>query len=741
MKSIAFIAIVFFCNTLHAQIIKGKILLNDRPLEYASIAIATDKDSLIGSYLSGKDGDFQTIKYNGIDAYAISVSYVGTSGYRERFQPADLTKPLVIRLEAIRENIDTVAVTVDRNNTTLELNKRIYRFNPNDFIKNTTLDIAINKVPGVVFAEGLGLKLDGSPSVRLYVDGIATNLTQLKGMDVSAVERTEIVDNPSAKFGAESNFAIINIITKRRPEAFYKGRVGLSKGLLMGSTGGDPSFSFKQGKWLVKTGAFYSKYEQKTSTDVVRNSRGTSYFRSDERETDIAQLDANVNLLYDIDTTSSLFVRSNYYGHRLSGNTSGKIDNAAYTNLSRDSYWIYAADGVYDKKLKTAALSIKGKYNTYRNSVSYAIDHSGHSANTVRSGLSDVFVEASYTHGPKWFASTEHDFGAKYVDRSFLFTRGERFKQRNIGLYSDWSIRLNEKINVSPALYLDVSNNDVNGRMTRYASFLPSANLSVKSGKTGRVSASYSRRIHRPSPVDLNGEVVVLDPTTFQRGNPDLKQSASNRFQLAYANPYGKNFLSATFFYSSSDNAIFQDVENNRDTLTLTKGNIGNIQRVRATIGHNLTAAPGVSLYTSVGMHYNHLEKGGNERLFHSGYGLFGTVNLSARLLKKLTTSLLLDYDPRKYDLYSKIEERPFTSFVLSTNVLKDKVNLRLSYLDLFKIYAKREVHLSSPNFAQSTYQNRNLSNINLSIAYSFGKTFSDRISTSTTSYDDIELR
>jgi len=279
------------------------------------------------------------------------------------------------------------------------------------------------------------------------VDGMATNLVQLRSMDVSEIERVEILDHPSAKFGAESNFAMINIITKRLPEAFYKGRIGLSKELLMGGTGADPSFSFKKGKWLIKTSAFYSKYKQKTNTDVVRNSQGTSYLRSDYRETDITQMD--------------------------------------------------------------------------RNSDAYAIDHNGLSANTVRSALSDVFVEASYTHDPKWFASTEHDFGAKYVDRSFLLTRGERFKQRNIGLYSDWSIRLNEKINVSPALYLDVSNNDVNGRMTRYTSFLPSASLSVKSGRTGRVSASYRRRINRPNPVDLNGEIVVLDPTTFQRGNPE----------------------------------------------------------------------------------------------------------------------------------------------------------------------------------------------------------------------------
>jgi len=85
MKSVAFIALFFFCNTLHAQIIKGKILLDGRPLAYASITVTTDRDSLLGSYLSDRDGNFQTIKYTGIDAYTVSVSYVGTTGYRERF--------------------------------------------------------------------------------------------------------------------------------------------------------------------------------------------------------------------------------------------------------------------------------------------------------------------------------------------------------------------------------------------------------------------------------------------------------------------------------------------------------------------------------------------------------------------------------------------------------------------------------------------------------------------------------
>jgi len=739
--ALALIALFSFCHVLNAQVIKGKVYLDGRPLEYASVVVSTEQDSLLGSYLSGKDGNFQTEKFGKRAVFVISASYVGTNGYRERFKVADLASPLSIKLETIRETIDTVGVSAAQNRTTLDLDKRTYRFDPNDFIKNTTADIAINKVPGIVFAEGFGLKLDGTRSVVLYVDGIAANTKQLGMMDVSDIEQVDILHNPSASFGADKNIAIINIITKKSPEAFYKGKLGLTKGTLLESTGADPSFSFKKGKWLAKAYVTYSKYDQETHTDVFRNSSEAFHRQSSDREYTTEQGYANTDIQWDIDTASFLFLRSNYYNQQLSGTTIGKIGDDAYTNRTGDRYWIYSADGVYNRSSKNGWMSVKTKYNTYRQNDSYALEGSSPMAGRTSAGLSDFSGHIVYGHSPKLFAKTDHDFGAKYVNRTFLMARGENLRQHNMGLYSDWRIRLNGKIGLSPSLYLDMSRNEVNGSTTTYTSLLPSVSLSLKSGKTGQFSLSYRRSVSRPHPTDLNEDIVILDPTTIQKGNAALRQSATNSFSARYANPYRKNFLSASVFYSRRSRSIFEDVENRQDTLIFTKANIGNIQRFGATLDHDLALAPGISLYTSAGINYNRLEKGGNERLFRSGYGFTGTVSLSARLLKVLTTSAMFDYNSRRYDLYSVTQEWPFTNLVISGNVLKDKVNLRLLYRDLFRIYARREVHLVSPNFTQDTYQRRNLSNISLSVTYSFGKKFSDRVSARPTQNDDIDLR
>lgn len=737
--TVFFILSLFFFVKINAQTIKGKIYFNNKPIEYASIKVFTKTDSLLASYLSDKQGYFQSINYKNIDEFIINVSHIGLAEYKKHFTSTDLEKPIIINLE--KNSIDTVKISISKNNTTLDFNKRIYRFNTNDFIKNTTADIAMNKVPGVIFAEGVGLKLDGNQSVKLYVDGIETSNTQLKSIDITDIDKVEIINNPTARFNTESNFAIINLITKPRTESFYKGRIGFTKGMLLNRTGVDPSFSLKKNKWLIKTEINYNNYKQETTTDIVRNTVDIPYHQFNSRETVISQSNADINIKYTVDTTSFIFLKSNYYRYKLLGNTNGNINDVSFFNHSQDKYWIYSTDVVYDKKIRNDVLSIKAKYNLYKKSDSYTVNDDTFLKNSVNSGLSDITLETNYSHKPNFFVLTRHNFGLKYVNREYLIIKNEDFKQKNYGLYSDWDIKLNEKLEISPSLFLDISNNDANNKINTYVSLLPSFNISLKSGKTNKISFSYTRKINRPSPMDLNNNIIVIDPTTFLRGNTNLKQSSSNTLNISQSKAYRKNYFSTNIFYSSNYNAIFQNIETKQDTLIYMKDNIGNIKRVGILIGHDLFITKGVNLYTSVGANYNYLNKKGNDPIFNSGYGIVGVVNISAKLYKKITTNMLFDYNSRRYDLYSITKEPPFTSLMVSTNILKDKVNLRCSYVDLFKVNAKREIDLVSPNIIQSTHQNRNFSNLNFSIIYTFGKKFSDSANAKTTRYDDFDLK
>lgn len=736
---LTFLAITCIYQGLFAQVIKGTVYRDKEPLPYASVKIYSEVDSLIGSYLTNHVGYFESSPFVGIPTFLITASYMGTDVNKKQYSVADLLMPISIYLETKSTEIDTVSVFAEVNPTQLALNKRVYKFQPKDFIKHTTADMAIHKVPGVVFGEGIGLRLDGFQTAQLYIDGIAANLQELKNLEVEDIEQVELISNPTAKYNAESNAAIIQIITKKTTAAFYKGRIGLSKGILLERTGFDPSFSYKKGQWLLKTALNYSDYKQETFTEIFRNPQENSYFQYNDRETKINTKYANIAVLYNIDSSSSLFFKSQYYGYQLAQHTMGKINGTDFVNNSQDNYWIYTMDLVYDKQFKQDLLSIKGKYNRYTKDDLYTMNEEFLQA--INSGLSDLTVEGNYNHKLPFFDKTLHDFGIKFVNRSFNFLGGEDFNQYNYGAYSNWQIRVNKRLDISPAFYLDVSDNVINQQKYSYTSLLPSLTISLKSGKTSRVALQYRRSVNRPSPMDLNEEPVLLDPTTIQLGSANLRQALFNNLTLAYTNPYKKNFLSANLTYSNNTAVLFQNIAHIQDTLIYTKENSGNIQRFAATLAHDLTIGKGMSLYTSVSANYNKLDKGDNEQVITAGYGFLGTINFSALLFKKLTTSLLFDYNSRRYDLYSTTIERPFTSLLLSSNIFKDKFNLRLTYVDLFGINGKREILLTTPDFSQRTYQNRNFSNINFSITYLFGKKFSDAVSSKVSEYDDLELR
>ncbi|MFB0945696.1 MAG: TonB-dependent receptor, partial [Spirosomataceae bacterium] len=57
------------------------------------------------------------------------------------------------------------------------------------------------------------------------------NQNGLDNIPASAIERIEIINNPSAKFDANGNAGIINIIYKKNKQEGFNGKIGLAGGL------------------------------------------------------------------------------------------------------------------------------------------------------------------------------------------------------------------------------------------------------------------------------------------------------------------------------------------------------------------------------------------------------------------------------------------------------------------------------------------------------------------------------
>jgi outer membrane cobalamin receptor len=95
----------------------------------------------------------------------------------------------------------------------------------------------MSSLPGVTTTQEGKIQLRGSDKVAVLIDGKQTALTGFdgqKGLDnipASAIERIEIINNPSAKYDAAGNAGIINIIFKKAKQEGFNGKAGISTGL------------------------------------------------------------------------------------------------------------------------------------------------------------------------------------------------------------------------------------------------------------------------------------------------------------------------------------------------------------------------------------------------------------------------------------------------------------------------------------------------------------------------------
>jgi outer membrane receptor protein involved in Fe transport len=134
-----------------------------------------------------------------------------------------------VRLSAGTKMLDEVVVRGEKSTMELALDKKI--FNVGQDLANaggSASDILMN-VPSVsVDGEG-NVRLRGSDNVRILIDGKPSGLVSFKGgaglqqLQANMVERVEVITNPSARYEAEGQAGIINIVLKKERTQGFNG--------------------------------------------------------------------------------------------------------------------------------------------------------------------------------------------------------------------------------------------------------------------------------------------------------------------------------------------------------------------------------------------------------------------------------------------------------------------------------------------------------------------------------------
>jgi outer membrane receptor protein involved in Fe transport len=608
----------FFACAQHRGSITGRVLDSDQqPLEFATVFITTATDS--GNILTGTTTDItghfamDTIP---LGSYLLQVQFLG---YEKQTQTLRLSlehrhlaladiilAPSATALEAVQVRALRQMIQRTEEGILLDASQNLTQ------IGGTAADLLRN-MPGVLVGSEGEISLRGrSPLVLINgrISGISgtDRSANLQQIPASSIERIELITNPSAKYDADAEGGIINIILKKGSDRGTSGAFALGAGFgERYRLNGTLMLNHKTGPWNV--GLAYDNWYT-TRTRRVRGDRTQfelpeQYYLTQRRfdERTVGNQTARLSLEYSPNAHHQVRVEAGWLqqredNHETLRNTTrtagGEITgrNRRFSNEVRrfntgEALLTYARRFDHPAKQLTftlsSSLNVDGE-NTgiSTQALSGQAEPTGspflqRTANNEHSSLSTL--AADYT--TPLHERGRLEAGAKTILR-LLDNEFRRENQLGSGFVVDAAntdrFGFNEQIHALYAQYTGWTGEEAgakwqyqvglrgeqvwnSGHLTenplefsnRYFSLFPSASLQYTPQKGRLAKLTYSRRINRPTFGQLIPFTDITDSLNQRRGNPLLQPERAHALELSYHRFWeGLSVMGSAFFRSTS---------------------------------------------------------------------------------------------------------------------------------------------------------------------------------------------
>ena len=211
-----------------------------KALPFVNLVIKKQKDSaFVTGTISNEEGRF-TLSGIKPGNYILEASYTGFALTSQIVLVGSLSAFLDLGIIELMQNpkqLQEVVVSSKQAELSDKMDKKTYSVSANISQGGGSVLQALKNLPGVTTSQDGKVELRGSDKVAVLIDGKQTALTGFgsqNGLDnipASAIERIEIINNPSAKYDANGNAGIINIIYKKSRQQGFNGKLGLTTGL------------------------------------------------------------------------------------------------------------------------------------------------------------------------------------------------------------------------------------------------------------------------------------------------------------------------------------------------------------------------------------------------------------------------------------------------------------------------------------------------------------------------------
>ncbi|MBN7810173.1 TonB-dependent receptor [Algoriphagus sp. H41] len=589
---------------------------SEEPLPFASIAIYTEKDSLVGGGISDENG-----KYSVELPFGKFYALVEFMGYEaQKTKAFSLTREDQnlemgeIGLATTASDLGEVVVQGEKTVMELSLDKRI--FNVGKDLANAggnASDILMNLPSVAVDPEG-NVRLRGSSNVRILIDGKPSGLVSFKGssglrqLPANMVERVEVITNPSARYEAEGMAGVINIILKKDSKQGFNGSFEVIAGYPL-NTGFTANLNYRHNRinWFVNYGLTYREQPGVSQLyQEVYNEDGSTSILSQNNSATVSGLNNNLRGGLDYYFNENSVLTASYLWRRSDARRITDIRYEDYLN-SFDNYLGYTLrrqDETEDEPNKEAIINYKRTFAqkgheftasfTYLNYwersdqlyTQYAFlpdDTPISEDDVVQTSLNDEFenqyllqmdyVKPFATKGKletglrTSFREMENDYLVQEQDETGDFVTIPGLD--NVFLYNEnilaaygiignetgkWSYQGGLRAEHTVVETILVETNETNPR--EYTNFFPSAHLTYNVTQENAFQLSYSRRIRRPVYNDLSPYVTFSDQRNFFSGNPDLNPEYTDAFELGHIKYFDKATLFSTVYFRNTVDKI-----------------------------------------------------------------------------------------------------------------------------------------------------------------------------------------
>lgn len=199
-------------NVTVSGTIKGKA--DNTALPYVQVVLKTEIDSaLVIGTITDEEGRFSLSPVK-TGNYVLVVTSFGYSTLNKLIYVGSLSDFLdlsVIQLEETVESLEEVVITGQIEEVSDKMDKKVFSVEDNVSQSGGSVLQAMQNLPGVTVQDGK-VQLRGNEKVTILIDGKQTALTGfgdqygLDNIPASAIERIEIINNPSSKYDANGNW-------------------------------------------------------------------------------------------------------------------------------------------------------------------------------------------------------------------------------------------------------------------------------------------------------------------------------------------------------------------------------------------------------------------------------------------------------------------------------------------------------------------------------------------------------